>query len=139
MTSGNKERRMHRKTADRLLAGAIERAKDINADPRYCYTIERMVVFGSYANSDRDDLGDLDIAVQLVPRYFEDDPHWEEARSRYRGGDFIMRHVWPMEEVMRRIRNKSAYISIHRIGRDAEQDGIIFSDRTIEVDLGGSE
>jgi len=134
MTSANKARRMKRATADRLLAEAIGRIREVNTDPMYCYAIVRLVVFGSYANSDRDDLGDLDLAIQVVPRYEKGDPHLEAARDRYHGTDPYMRHYWPVEEVMRKVRNRNAYISIHRIG-DPEQDGIIFADRTIEIDL----
>jgi len=136
MTSNRKDRKMRRTTADRLLSGVKDRIREANANPDFCYTISEAYVFGSYANSDREMLSDLDIAVRLQARCPTDSEQYRRRQAECPYGDVFLQLVWPKEEVLRFIRNRSGYISIHTLG-DPEQDAIIFSDKTERIDDGG--
>ena len=58
-----------RKTADRLLATTLDRADTMRAEwTRFAYTPARIYVYGSYL-TDKERLGDLDVAVEWEPRY----------------------------------------------------------------------
>ena len=48
-----------RVTAERHLKAVIQRVADYNADPKYLFYIEQIIVFGSYLNPDVSLLGDI--------------------------------------------------------------------------------
>src|SRR5664279_499149 len=54
-----------RATAERLLAGLLDRARTWNENPERLVSIEEIVVFGSYLDPTVDQLGDVDIAVTI--------------------------------------------------------------------------
>lgn len=56
-------RPMPRQKARELLEGLIARAVAVNADGRSLFTIERVEVFGSFADPERDEVGDVDVRV----------------------------------------------------------------------------
>ena len=128
--------RMKRSTADRKLEAVKANIKAVNSDPKYCYIIPRAVVFGSYVNNpEYDTLGDLDVALELRPRY--DGPEMEskenEARGRCPGSyGYIEYLAWPREEVLRAVRRSDRYVSIHIIGHD---DEAIFSKDVLELEV----
>ena len=137
MTSDRKDVRIKRSTADRILKGLQQRIIEVNTVCEFAYIMKRAVVFGSYVNSDKDTLGDLDIGFQLEP-VFEDPVDRqifeEHRRSFCKSDDFMMLLIWPKEEVLRYLRNRSAYISLHEIG--TPEDEYIFSGNIIELDTG---
>jgi hypothetical protein len=57
--------RPDRAKADALVAGFIERAKQINEDDRFVLCVTELRVFGSYIEPDKADLGDVDIAFAV--------------------------------------------------------------------------
>lgn len=103
---------IHRRTAERLLEQFMERVRIVNADGNYLYTVKTIVLFGSYL-SERDDLGDIDIAFALKQRSIAD---WgaaanelrqraQEAGRRFRSNlEWI---GWPELEVVRYLRSRS--------------------------------
>lgn len=70
-----------RSEAARLLQRVITRAAEVNRDPvRYPYAVRRLVVFGSFL-TDKEMLGDLDIAAELrlvrpASEVIEERPRW---------------------------------------------------------------
>lgn len=127
MTVKNKTKRMKRSTAERLLRELIGRVESIQGDDSLAYRVSDLVLFGSYL-SDREDLGDLDVAVNIVRRFEGDEQLCIEEERREAtcpaSADFILRLFWPNEEVLRMIRNRSAWIQLTSIERDRE---VIFS------------
>jgi hypothetical protein len=109
-----------RATANRLVEGFLARVREINASDTYVYRVAKAVVFGSYL-SDREDLGDVDIAVKLVPTDADRDVHVHRRQLRIsaacqqgrRFGNFLEELDWPREEVLRYLKNRSRAISIH--------------------------
>ena len=57
-----------RARAEVLLRDLLDRARAINEDPYYLFGVGRIEVFGSYINSDKPKLGDVDLAVGLGPK-----------------------------------------------------------------------
>lgn len=57
-----------RATAERLLAGVIDRAKRFNADGSHLIDIADLVLFGSYLGPDVKRLGELDLGVAFLSR-----------------------------------------------------------------------
>src|ERR1700722_20859967 len=66
--------KVSRKTAEDALAGLLERVKQYNLDPDKIFSIETVVVFGSFLGTG-DKLGDLDVAVKWRGRKLTD-PCW---------------------------------------------------------------
>lgn len=134
MTNNRKDVRMKRKKADELLEGVKHRILEVNSDDRFICKITRAVVFGSYVNDpEKDTLGDLDIALNIVDLYPAEHPLYQAKMSEFKGSDWLLELYWPSEEVMRYVRNRSGYISIHRFGTD---DPAIFSKDILELDVG---
>jgi len=109
-----------RSTAKKLLESIAQRAKEANDNPDFVYSVARIVVFGSYINTDKEKLGDLDVAVELVPRYEGDDLARAEAEAFNRRGpqtySIIDRLFFAHYEVERYLRNKSKCLSLHDFG-----------------------
>jgi predicted nucleotidyltransferase len=108
-----------RKTADRVLQDFMIRVEEINASDEYLMSVARVVVFGSYL-TDKDRIGDLDIAVDLKKR-------WESGMPTERYSELMHAHfrksgrttktitdhlAWPSEQVKLRLKNRTRTISI---------------------------
>jgi predicted nucleotidyltransferase len=73
-----KARRLHRGTGDRAFASFRERLAQVNAaDAPYAYRVKTVVLFGSYA-TDTPRVGDVDVAVELEPKF---PPHSPEQKA----------------------------------------------------------
>ena len=134
MTSGRKDMKIRRSTADKLLEGVQQRILKVNSDDRFIVKITRAVVFGSYVNNpELDKISDLDIGLETVCLYHPRDPEYQAKAMECKSYDFITQMYWPKEEVLRYVRNRSGYISIHNIDVDGEA---IFSKEIKELDVG---
>ncbi|MGN6741571.1 hypothetical protein [Dyella sp.] len=109
-----------RAAADRIVQEAIARVEAINASPEFAYGIRKLIVFGSYL-TDQAELGDVDLALELVPRFNDTDQQTEiehhrveEARrSGKRLRSFMDRLAWPMEEIFQIVKGGRVAISLH--------------------------
>lgn len=135
MTSRRKDRKMHRSTADRLLREVTDRIAEANGNEDYAYRITEAYVFGSYVNSDKDMLSDLDIAIRLEQKWPTQSAEYYSKQCECPYSDTFLWLIWPREEVLRYIRNRSGYISIHILG-NPEEDEIIFSDKVMQIGVG---
>lgn len=61
-------KRMPRAKATELLDSLVERVVAMNDDPDAAFTVESISVFGSYADPDRDEVGDVDVSVMFRRR-----------------------------------------------------------------------
>ena len=117
---------MKRKTADRLLDGAIRAAKDINADGSMTHFVEELYVFGSYL-SDRHEIGDLDLGVKLGRRLGrltnEQWSNWCRDIGYASSARNIVAMLFHSENlVLRRLKQRSKYVAIHPLS-DLDQIG----------------
>lgn len=109
-----------RTTADRLLTDIQKRVLEVNESDVFAYRVSKLAVFGSYL-TDKEMLGDLDVGVELEPRF--DDSKQQQAFEKARihqvildgrqFGIFMEQLFWPQEEIMRFLKNRSTGISIH--------------------------
>jgi len=133
MTSGRKDIQIKRTTADKLLVGLQQRIIEANRNRCFLFRIKRAVVFGSYVNEpDRDRVGDLDIGIEWEPKVPLNSDRMHRKQKEYPGSDWLSAMNWPKEEVVRFLRNRSAYISIHDFAIDSEA---ILSKEIIELDV----
>lgn len=112
-------RPIRRRKAEELLAEVVERAREINADPRELFQVSRLWVFGSYLTA-AEDLGDVDVAFELARR--NDWPPSPEGEHRYARANPMPRSwspspfnvlLWPHEAVVRRLKSKRRHLSLH--------------------------
>ena len=106
---------LKRSTAEQRITELVDRAKAINADDRYAYYVERVVLFGSMLDPATEKPSDIDIAVALSERPGVDPRNvikraYAEGRSF---STFLDKLAWPEEEVLRTLKNRSRAISLH--------------------------
>lgn len=103
-----------RSTADKLLSGAVERARAFNADPSKLATILRLRVFGSYVTTSEDHLGDLDLAISIERRgRIEAREAVTYARASGKNFPSYMEELfWPTREPYVVVKNRSRGISL---------------------------
>jgi predicted nucleotidyltransferase len=107
-----------RATADRVLQEFLDRVKRVNEQSELAYSVESVVVFGSYL-TDRTKLNDLDIGVELTRRGKEkatDEKLQKERIARAfacgrRFGNLVEELFWPRTEVLLILKNRSRVIS----------------------------
>ncbi|MHB0998503.1 MAG: nucleotidyltransferase domain-containing protein [Armatimonadota bacterium] len=106
-----------RSTAEILLKTLVQRTQEVNDNPIFVYSIKRVAVFGSYVSSDKKKLGDVDIAIELVPRYKNEDLRRAMAEAfNLRGPQtcsITERWYFARYEIERYLRNKSKCLSLH--------------------------
>lgn len=111
-----------RKTANRALQEFMDRVRVINASDEYPYKIESVVLFGSML-SDKERLGDVDLAVELLPstpNNQEFDKRWNyryflaaiDLRRFYSDFDWI---AWPATEIFRILKSRSRSLALHNL------------------------
>ncbi len=105
-----------RATATRLVREIVHRAHEVN-EGEYAYNVRALVVFGSYCDLAVERLSDVDIAVRLVEVDDFDSVREERIRLAYAGGRQFSSDLdemfWPLTEVKRHLRGRSASISLH--------------------------
>jgi predicted nucleotidyltransferase len=103
-----------RRKADELIAILKERIQVVNKDPQYLYGVSRLAVFGSYL-TDKEKLGDLDIAIELGPKNRVKADHWKLCDRQYREGrgSFMQQTLWPEQKVLRALRGRNHALSFH--------------------------
>ncbi|WP_258046211.1 hypothetical protein [Leifsonia shinshuensis] len=117
-----------RKTADRLVAELVERAKKFNADPTYVVSVARLRVFGSYQREDVDPLGDVDVELIIAFRPNEEErtgavKRYSKASGR-RFNSYLDELFWPETELRQILKNRSAAINITQENVDLLTDRV---------------
>ena len=79
-----------RETATKTLENVLQKIKEVNRNKDFIYTITKAVLFGSYINSNKEKIGDLDIAIYLKLK--------DETKS---------------EEVYKYIKNNKRIVQLH--------------------------
>jgi hypothetical protein len=114
--------RITRSTANRVVDEFLSRVSQANQDSRYLYRITAVLVWGSYL-SERENLGDVDFAIELTPRSTDDGwftkMYREKISEAYAQGrrfrNLTEEYLWPRTEVWMFLRNRSRSISIHEL------------------------
>jgi hypothetical protein len=108
--------KVSRKTAEHALEGLLGRVELYNLDPGKIFTIETVVVFGSFLGS-RDKLGDLDVAVKWRDRNPTDPDRAATAnayakRSGRQFSSFLDQLFWAETELNQILKAKKRTIRI---------------------------
>ncbi|MBI4219894.1 MAG: hypothetical protein HY682_07120 [Chloroflexi bacterium] len=95
-------RPIHRATAERHLAALLERVRALPGRD-FLYLAAEVLVFGSYLDEGAR-LGDLDIAIRLVPKIADESRFWKLCEERVHSADrrfrnFVEQVSWPETEV----------------------------------------
>lgn len=121
--------------ANKLFGEFMNRVKEVNQNETYLYKIDRVLLFGSYL-LDLEFVNDIDIAIEITKKEFADET-WEikdtakvrEAADKgVRFDTFISELFYSYNEVLKFLRAKSPYISIHTM-----EDGILKQTKTVQV------
>jgi len=107
-------KRVSRKTADEALKGIMARVEEVNANPKYLYSVRSLVVFGSYLSGE-DRLGDLDVAVELSSRVTDGQAEASLAYSKESGrrfNTFVDQLYWAQREILLMLKARQRTISI---------------------------
>lgn len=107
-------RLFRRKRVEQELRALLERAQQINDGPFLC-RVTAIVVYGSYL-SDKERLGDLDIAFHTEDKELDDEEmialYLACQRRAPRDLSGTMRLFWPDTEVARKLRGRSGIVSL---------------------------
>ena len=124
---------LRKPTAERLIAGLVERARMINRTNHFAYRVQRLVVFGSFARgSERPN--DVDVACFFVPRFSGDKQlGLEQARRAEKGSFRNMSEwaAWPKIELFKILKSRSRGLSIQEVAGlplDTMEHRIVFTD-----------
>ncbi|MFT3952724.1 MAG: nucleotidyltransferase domain-containing protein [Oscillospiraceae bacterium] len=109
-----------RKTAEKKLAEFLERVQEVNRNEYYLYKVKEVILFGSYLR-DTEKLGDIDLAVEIVPKETDNHKFYELTSARSKEAikkgrifnSFIEEAYFPYTEVYRYLKSRSRSISLH--------------------------
>ena len=115
-------RKIRRDTAEKQLAGFLERAEQVNRDPHFLYRVKRAYLFGPYLAGE-EHLADLDLAVELEPKQRNDAAHErlvtkraEQAEAQgKRFASFKKKMQYGETEVLEFLKSRSRTLSIGTI------------------------
>lgn len=105
-------KRMKRAKAEALFNQTLDRIVQANADPKWLHWVTEVRVFGSYL-TDSDDLGDLDLALDVCRRARRGYTAAKEVLAVKLGKDDY--RFDPEAEFKRWIRNRSPRVSLYRV------------------------
>jgi hypothetical protein len=111
--------RIYRKTAEDQLQKFLERVNIVNSQEKYLCGVTAVVVFGSYL-TDKDRLGDLDVAFSLVSKFEGEERHnknhqrvMEAIHKGKRFNNIVDEICWPQNEVTLFLKNRKRTLSFH--------------------------
>lgn len=131
-----KARRVSRSVAQRHLDALMERVHTLKEDRSQLYRVYRVALFGSFADPNAKDVGDVDVVIELATK----EPNWErhlaledayreaeDARGRnFRG--FLDRLLAPRLDPLKFLKARSSVLSIHDA---SEYEGLPMSTFTV--------
>ena len=116
-------KRMNKEKADKEFSEFMKRVENLNQNNEFIYQVKRIVIFGSYLNPENKDFGDIDIGIELEPR-IKDKKAFELAENEIISNaiengkvfsNIVDELFYPQNLVFKYLKNKSRYISIHRM------------------------
>jgi len=135
-------RPVKRSTADRVLKEFLERVKHLNEDSDYLYRVPIAVVFGSYLDTTKDRLGDLDVAILLkandpepdgtmMSEAFLDLCYQRADQSGRSFASYIEKTLYARKETIQYLKSRSRTLSLHDLEMELKVGA--FSDAVEEV------
>ncbi|HEY1939971.1 MAG TPA: hypothetical protein VGJ33_18735 [Candidatus Angelobacter sp.] len=114
--------RIKRSTAEAIIAGFMDRVRQVNESEEYCYRISVVVLYGSVLTG-RLQLGDVDFGIHVTPRLSDAQAFHQLLQDRIhdaldRGRVFrnlTHEFMWPKLEIQMFLRARKRSISIHEL------------------------
>jgi predicted nucleotidyltransferase len=111
---------IRRATAERVLREFMERVHEVNTNAHYLYKVTRVVLFGSYL-SDKETLGDVDIALRMERKTEDFEEHQRLNRQRVKEAEARGRFFswwreedeWGEHETQLFLKSRSRSLSLH--------------------------
>jgi DNA-binding Lrp family transcriptional regulator len=108
-----------RQAAEQKLSEFMDRVREVNAAGRFLYRVRKVVLFGSFL-TESSTVGDLDIAIELVPKEPDSGKHSELILAHAnaadlngkRFGNFIQRLDFAAKEVRAYLKARSRIIQL---------------------------
>ncbi len=108
-----------RRNAERALNEFMDRVREVNETSRFLFRVRKVVLFGSFL-TESSTLGDLDVAIDLVPKEADARRHSElalaHANSAAQRGrrfqNFVQRLDFPAQEVRSYLKARSRIIQL---------------------------
>jgi len=125
-------KRISRAKADKILNDFIERIKQLKEDTYYISYVTEARVFGSYLDDKAEDLGDIDIQIDLglKPGYTHEQANkigWK--RSGHKNLNYLMHICYANEtEPKRFLKNRNRYLSFNGDSKEIHKHKIIYKD-----------
>lgn len=138
MTVKNKNVKMHRATATKYVKETIKRIREYNNNLTNPLFVKKAVVFGSYVNTDKEMLSDVDIALDWGIR--KDWQDWEEEHLDEIQKFWRIKHIPEIDQTLvymqRRaliqFRQRNMWVQFTSLNYQEERE-IVYSDKTLEV------
>jgi hypothetical protein len=110
-----------RDVAQAHLERFLQRVSLANHNPDFVYRVRRVFLFGSFLTTERERVGDLDLAVELEPCESDHDRQWALHQQRISAAlrtgrhfsNYVEQVYWPKLEIMRFLRQRSRAVSLH--------------------------
>lgn len=118
-------RPVKRATAQQKLDEFMDRLRAVNTDPHYLYKVEKAVLFGPFlTNKEREQIKDVDIAIQLAPKIKNKTRLEDQVRSRVEGAkatgkkfkSYAAESHYGETEVREFLKSRSQAIALYEMG-----------------------
>lgn len=132
------KKQFSRETAQRALENLKQKIKEANQREDFIYEIKKAVLFGSYINSNKEKLGDIDIALYIDLKDKETpeiEQNCKRAKESGKEMPYLMRMIYGKEEISKFVKDRKAVIELHDgylIDRRVEETGLpnyIYTDK----------
>ena len=108
-----------RRNAEKALSEFMDRVKEVNEDGRFLFRVRKVVLFGSFLTGSAT-IGDLDVAIDLVPKEADARKHSEQILARANEAalngrtfrNFIERLDFAAQEVRSFLKSRSRIIQL---------------------------
>jgi hypothetical protein len=143
-------KRINRAKVNQIIAELLDRVQKLNDDNNLCHFINEIRLFGSAMDTKAESFSDVDIcyvmARRKVPPEHRSWTDWNVARANLSGRSnmmFISQLSYGYTEVMRMLKHRSPYISLHDIddviGIEADSARLFIApEGIIDVEGGGT-
>jgi hypothetical protein len=115
LAAANLTPRFDRAKADNEVAALVARANEINTRDELVFFVHKITAFGSYL-TDSNDLGDIDLVVEVEPR--REQKHTDESHYRADNSgktlDFLASLYYGQREVLQLLRARKPRLSFNR-------------------------
>lgn len=115
---------LSRPKAEAMLEDLKKRIEHVNSDAAFTWYVRRIVVFGSFLDPSRQQLGDLDVAVEILrkPGLTGEDDKALTLRDERNGKKFKgeERYYWPGRKVEAFLKNGQQGLSLHGVVQEGE-------------------